>query len=168
MTKSLNKLLKKDVKFKWNKERQKMFDLMKKKFQELPVLLMPDPTKPFIAEADASKYALGAVLQQQDTNGDWHPCAYLSKSFSETERNYNIADRELLAIIRALTNWRHYFIGSPHQITVLTDHDNLQFFRTAQKLNRRQAQWSLFLSDVNLYLVHVPGWQMVQLDSLSR
>jgi hypothetical protein len=73
MTKSLNKLLKKDVKFKWNKERQKMFDLMKKKFQELPVLLMPDPTKPFIAEADASKYALGAVLQQQDTNGDWHP-----------------------------------------------------------------------------------------------
>ena len=134
-----------------------MFDLMKKKFQESPVLLMPDPRKPFIVEADALKYASGAVLRQQDTNGDWHPCAYLSKSFNETERNYDIADRELLAIIRALTDWRHYLIGSPHKVTVLTDHDNLRYFRTAQKLNRRQARWSLFLADYDVNLVHVPG-----------
>jgi hypothetical protein len=168
LTKSLNELLKKDVKFEWNKERQETFDLMKKKFQESPVLLMPDPRKPFIVEADASKYASGAVLRQQDTNGDWHPCAYLSKSFNETERNYDIADRELLAIIRALTDWRHYLIGSPHKVTVLTDHDNLRYFRTAQKLNRRQARWSLFLADYDVNLVHVPGRQMVQSDSLSR
>ena len=112
-----------------------MFDLMKKIFQESPVLLMPDPKKLFIVEADALKYASGAVLRQQDMNGDWHPCAYLSKSFSKTERNYNIADREV-SIIRALTDWRHYLIGSPHKVTILMDHDNLQYFGTAQKLNR--------------------------------
>jgi RNase H-like domain found in reverse transcriptase len=57
---------------------------------------MPDMTKPFVVEADALKYA---VLQQQDNNGDWHPCTYLSKSFSPMEWNYEIYDRELLAII---------------------------------------------------------------------
>jgi hypothetical protein len=86
---------------------------MKKKFQESPVLLMPDPRKPFVIEVDASKYASGVVLQQQDTNGDWYPCAYILKSFNEMERNYNIGNRELLAIIRALIDWRHYLIKSP-------------------------------------------------------
>ena len=69
-------------------------------------------TKPFVVKSDTSKYASGAVLRQQDNNGDWHPCAYLSKSFRPTERNYKIYDRELLAIIQALTDWRHYLIGS--------------------------------------------------------
>jgi hypothetical protein len=141
---------------------------MKTKFQKEPVLLMPDPTKPFIVESDASKYASGAVLRQQDGNGDWHPCSYISKSFSETERNYEIYDRELLAIIRALTEWRHYLIGTKEPVTVLTDHKNLTFFRSAQKLNRRQARWSLILSDYNLKLIHVPGKQMIQSDALSR
>ena len=66
---------------------------------------MLDQTKPFILETDASKHASGAVLRQQDSNGDWHPCGYLSKSFTETERNYDIGDRELLAVIRALEKW---------------------------------------------------------------
>src|SRR5271163_2762850 len=136
--------------------------------QKSPVLQMPDMTKPFIVESDASKYASGAVLRQQDTNGDWHPCAYISKSFNETERNYEIYDRELLAIIHALTDWRHYLVGSPHVVTVLSDHQNLTYFRTTQKLNRRQARWSLFLADFNLQLVHLPGKQMVQSDALSR
>src|SRR5271155_2280096 len=104
LTKSLNELLKKNTPFKWNSE-QETFDILKKKFQKSPVLQMPDMTKLFVVESDASKYASGAVLRQQDTNGDWHPCAYLSKSFNETEQNYEIYDRELLAIIRALTDW---------------------------------------------------------------
>jgi len=66
---------------------------------------MPNTTLPFTIETDASKYACRAVLLQLDTNGDIHPCGYLSKSFDETERNYKIYDRELLAIIRALTEW---------------------------------------------------------------
>ena len=66
---------------------------------------MPNSSKPFVLETDASLFTSGAVLRQQDSNGDWHPCAYLSKSFNNTERNYDIWDRELLAVIRALTKW---------------------------------------------------------------
>ena len=105
ITKPLNDLLGKNKTFEWSQECQETFELLKRKFQESPVLLMPDMTKPFVVESDASKYASGAVLRQQDSNGDWHPCTYLSISFSPTEQNYNIYDRELLAIIRALTDW---------------------------------------------------------------
>src|SRR5271170_3219221 len=168
LTKPLNDLLKKEEKFNWTDERQETFDELKRKFQEAPILQMPDPTKPFVVETDTSKFASGGILRQQDSNGDWHPCSYISKSFSETERNYEIYDRELLAIVRALTDWRHYLVGSPHVVTVLSDHRNLTYFRTTQKLNRRQARWSLFLSDYNLQLVHMPGTQMIQSDALSR
>ena len=95
---------------------------------------MPDQTKPFQIECDASKYASGAVLTQLDGNGERHPCAFISKTFSPTERNYEIYDRELLSVIRALQEWRHYIQGSPHTMTVFLDHKNLTFFRSTQKL----------------------------------
>ena len=66
------------------------------------MLQIPDSSKLFEVESDASKFACGAVLYQQDTNGDWRPYAYHSKFFSETERNYQIYDRELLGIVSAL------------------------------------------------------------------
>ena len=131
------------------------------------MLQLPDPYKPFMVECDTSKYASGAVLQQQDSNGDWHPCTYLLKSFSDIERNYKIYDRELLAIVQALTDWRHYLIGSLHPVYIRSDHKNLMYFRTAKKLNRRQARWSLFLSEFDIKLEHVPGTKMVILDTLS-
>ena len=85
-----------------------LFEILKKKFSEEPVLIMPDQTKPFQIKTDASKYASGAVLTQTDMNSEQHPIAFLSKNFTEMERNYDVYDRELLAIIRALTKWRHY------------------------------------------------------------
>ena len=85
--KPLNDLLRKEEKFDWNKEQQEAFDKLKRKFQEAPVLQMPDPSKPFVVEMDTSKFASGGILRQQDTNGDWHPCSYISKSFSKTEQN---------------------------------------------------------------------------------
>jgi len=129
---------------------------------------MPDTTLPFTVKTDASKYTSGAVLLQLDTNGDIHPCGYLSKSFNETEQNYKIYDRELLAIIRALTKWRHYLMGSSFPVTVRSDHKNLMYFCTAQKLNWRQACWSLYLSEFDLNLIHIPSTQMVQSNALSR
>ena len=102
ITKPLNELLKKDRTFEWTQECQRSFDELKKRFTEEPVLAMPDHTKPFQIECDASKYATGVVLTQLDSNGDRHPCAFISKTFSLTERNYEIYDRELMAIIRAL------------------------------------------------------------------
>jgi hypothetical protein len=168
IAKPLNDLLKKDRKFDWTSVCQKAFDKLKKRFTEEPVLMMPDHTKPFQIECDASKYASGAVLTQLDSNGDRHPCAFISKTFSPTERNYEIYDRELFAIIRALEEWRHYIQGSPHTTTILSDHKNLTYYREARKLNRRQARWSLYLSEFDIKLVHTPGHKMIQSDALSR
>ena len=129
---------------------------------------MPDQTKPFQIKCDASKYASGAVLTQLDSNEDRHPCAFLSKTFSHTERNYEIYDRELLVIIRALEEWRHYIQGSPHTTTILLDHKNLTYYREAKTLNRRQARWSLYLSEFNVKLHHIPGTKVVQSNMLSH
>jgi len=168
LAKPLNDLLKKDQKFEWTNAQQCAFDELKKRFTEEPVLMMPDQTRPFQIETDASKYATGAVLTQQDSNGDRHPVSFISKTFSPAERNYEIYDRELLAIIRALEEWRHYIQGSPHTTIVLSDHKNLTYYREAKKLNRRQARWSLYLSEFDVKLVHTPGSKMIQSDALSR
>ena len=164
----LHKLTCKNQPFDWTNECEQAFRELKRRFATAPVLQMPDPTQPFTVEADASKWATGAVLKQQDLNGDWHPCGFISHAFTETERNYPIGDRELLAIIRALETWRHYLLGSPHPVVVHSDHKNLTYFRTPQKLNRRQARWSLILSQYDMQLLHIPGNKMTQADALSR
>jgi RNase H-like domain found in reverse transcriptase/Reverse transcriptase (RNA-dependent DNA polymerase)/Integrase zinc binding domain/Chromo (CHRromatin Organisation MOdifier) domain len=168
LARPLNDLTKKEKKFEWTTECQEAFDTMKKQFTEEPVLLMPDQSKPFQIESDTSKVATGTVLTQFDSNGDRHPVAFLSKTFSETERKYEIYNRELSGIIRALKEWRHYIQGSGHTMIVYSDHKNLTYFRTAQKLNDQQARWSLYLSGFNLKLIHLPGMKVVQSDALSR
>ena len=92
VAKPLNDLTKKDQKFEWTDIQRKAFDELKRRFTEEPVLIMPDQTKPFQIEADASKYTSGAVLTQLDSNGSCHPCAFISKTFTATERNYEIYD----------------------------------------------------------------------------
>ena len=88
--------------------------------------------------------------------------------FSPTERNYEIYDRELLAIIQALEEWRHYIQGSKHTTIIFSDHKNLMYFWEARKLNRQQARWSLYLSKFDIKLVHIPGTKVVQSNALSR
>ena len=129
---------------------------------------MPDPSKPFTIESDASKWATGAVLRQKDINGNYHPCRFISHSFDATQRNYEIYDRELLGIVQALETWRHFILGSPFPTVILSDHKNLTYYKSPQKLNRRQARWNLFLSKFDLKLVHTPGTKMIQSDALSR
>ena len=102
---ALYSLLQKGVPFIWSEACQCAFLFLKKRFSEEPVLMIPDPTRPFQIESNASKNATGAVLTQMDRNGDRHPCAFISKTFSPAEQNYEIYDRELLAIVRALTEW---------------------------------------------------------------
>ena len=128
---------------------------------------MPDTDQPFRIECDASDFATGAVLSQQAKDGKWHPCAYISKSLAPAERNYPIYDKELLAVVRAFEAWRHYLEGATHQVDVWTDHKNLEWFRTSQKLNRRQARWSLYLSRFDYKLTHKAG-STNKSDGLSR
>jgi len=112
-------------------------------------------------------YATGAILSQEH-NGQWHPVAYQSKSFNETERNYKIHDKELGAIIKALEEWRHYLEGQGIPVEIWTDHKNLEYFMKLQNLTRRQACWALFLSRFDFTLHHKPGKLSTKPDALSR
>jgi transposase InsO family protein len=162
-------LTKKDVKFEWTNREQDAFDNIKAIVTTAPVLVLPSHDQPYRIEADGSGFATGAVLSQLSSeDGKWHPVAFLSKSLNEVERNYQIHDVEMLAIIRALEEWRHYLEGAKHPIEILTDHKNLEYFRVAQKLNRRQARWSLYLSRFDFTLQHRPGKSMGKPDALSR
>ena len=89
----------------WTRLQQNAFEILKQIFSSTPVLLIPDFTRPFTVMTDASLLAAGAILMQTDDNGDHHPCAYFSKTFTLAERNYNIYDQELLAVILALDEW---------------------------------------------------------------
>jgi len=78
----------------------------------------------------------GAVLLQQSPEDDkWHPVSFYSKLLNDVERNYEIHDKEMLAIIRALEEWHHFLEGSQHKFEIWTDHKNLEYFMTAKKLN---------------------------------
>jgi hypothetical protein len=137
----LNQLTHKTSKpFAWNDSAQKSFDHLKKAFTSAPVLVHVDPSRPFIIETDASDYALGAILSQYQDDHLLHPVAFYSRKFSPAEINYDVYDKELLAIITAFERWRRYLQGAQHQITILCDHRNLQYFATTRVLYRCQAR----------------------------
>jgi len=133
----------------------------------LPVLMLLDHEKPFTLITDASDYATGAILEQRDALGRSHSIAYFSKSLQLAERNYEIHDKELLAIIHALKHFRHYIQGSPYMTKILSDHANLKYFTTKQTLTRQQAHWALFLSEYNYTIIPTPGKQNTA-NALSR
>jgi len=99
------------------------------------VLAVLDLDKKIRIEVDASDYVMGEVLSMKCENGRWRPVAYLSKLLNETERNYEIHDKEMLAVIRGLENWRHLLEDAKFKFKVWTDHKNLEYFMKAQKLN---------------------------------
>ena len=117
---------------------------------------------------DASLTASGGILMQKDSNGDLHPCAYHSATFSPAERNYDIYDRELLAVIQALKEWRHYLTGTEHLVTIIMDYKNLGYFKQPQNLSHRQARWWLFLQEYDIRWGVERGINMGPADALSR
>jgi len=132
------------------------------------VLAAPDIDKKIRMKVDASDYATGGVLSMECRDGLWRPVAFLSKSLNETERNYEIHDKEMLAIVRGLEAWRHLLEGAQFKFEIWMDHKNLECFMKAQKLNRRQARWALYLSRFDFILKHVAGNKMGKVDGLSR
>jgi len=153
----------------WSGREQTAFEDLKMAVTTAPVLMSPQDSEPFRVEVDSSDFATGAVLSQQSTaDGKWHPVAFYSKSLSSVERNYEIHDKEMLAIICALEEWRHFLEGATHPVEIWTDHKNLEYFMTAKKLNRCQARWSLHLARFDFLLHHYPGHTMGKPDALSR
>jgi len=137
----------KEMEWRWGAEEQSAFDSLKEWITTAPILALPDNSRPFWIKADSSYFATGTILSQQSPEDNkWHPVAFLSKSLSLVERNYKIHDKEMLAIVRALEEWRHFVEDAEHRCEICTDHKNLQYFMTAKKLNWRQARWSLLLA----------------------
>ena len=145
-----------------------MFKELKEKFTKELVLAALDLDKKMRMEVDASDYAIERVLLMECEDGLWRLVAFLSKSLNKTERNYEIHDKEMLAIIRGLESWRYLLEGVQSKFEIWTDHKNLEYFMKVQKLNRRQARWTLYLSRFNFMLKHVPGTRIGKADGLSR
>ena len=164
----LHDMVKKDKKWDWTEKQEKAFKELKKRFTKEPVLAAPDIDKKMRMEVDASDYATGGVLSMECGDRLWRPVAFLSKSLNETEQNYEIHDKEILVIIRGLETWRHLLEGAQYKFEIWTDHKNLEYFMKAQKLNRRQAKWALYLSMFDFILKHVAGSKMGKADGLSR
>ncbi|SJL05427.1 uncharacterized protein ARMOST_08794 [Armillaria ostoyae] len=150
----------------WGAAQNQAFQQLKKQMAEDVILAIPTPNGRFRVEADASNGAIGAVLSQEQ-DGKWRPVAFMSKALTATERNYEIYDKELLAIMLALAEWRHYLMGALEDVEIWTDHQNLQYFRKPQKLNRRQARWVTELAEYHFVLKHKPGTANVKADLLS-
>ncbi|KAJ3541602.1 hypothetical protein NM688_g6061 [Phlebia brevispora] len=169
IAKPLTTLTKKDQPWVWGEDQQNAFEALKKAFTSAPILRIPDDVNPFRLATDASDFAIGAMLSQKDpTDQLWHPVAFYSKSLNVHERNYEIYDKELLAIIQALEEYRHYLEGHSETFKIWSDHQNLMYFKSAQKLTRRQARWALYLTRFHYTLHHKPGKTMQAEDPLSR
>ncbi|KAL0204538.1 hypothetical protein M9458_002556, partial [Cirrhinus mrigala] len=153
----------------WTTEATNAFLAMKEAFCSAPLLRHPNPKSRFVVEVDAATLGVGAVLSQWHGNPPvLHPCAYFSRKLSPAEQNYDVGNRELLAIKLALEEWRHWLEGANHPFEVITDHKNLQYLREAKRLNPRQARWALFFTRFNFTLTYRPGHRNVKADALSR
>ena len=161
-------LTRSDHAWNWGTKEQEAFKRLKMAVTTAPILASPQDLEPFCIEADSSDFASRAVLSQKLPGEEkWHPVAFYSKSLSPVEQNYEIHDKEMLAIIHALEEWRHFLEGARHPVEIWTDHKNLEYFMTAKKLNRRQAHWSLYLAHFDFKLIHRPGRSMGKPDALS-
>ncbi|QRW24234.1 Retrotransposable element Tf2 protein [Rhizoctonia solani] len=154
LARPLHDLVKKDTAWNWGSKEQEAFQNLKNAITSAPVLCHVDPTKPYFLEMDASGAALGSILSQRQEDGRLHPLGFLSKSFKGAEQNYNTHDKELLAIICSFEYWRIFLEGTPHPITVFTNHQNLE--------------WHLLLAGYNFQIVYRPGKQSGKPDALSQ
>ena len=97
-----------------------------------------------------------------------HPCAFYSRKLSPAERNYDVGDRELLVVKKALNTWQHWLEGAKHPFLVWKDHKNLEYIRAAKRLNPRQARWALFFARVDFTLSYRLGSKNIKANALSR
>jgi len=134
-------LTRSDKVWNWDAKEREAFKRLKMAVTTAPVLVLPQDSEPFRIEADSSNFASRAILSQQLPREEkWHPVAFYNKSLSPVEQNYEIHDKEMLAIIHVLEEWRHFLEGARHLVEIWTDHKNLEYFMTAKKLNRCQAR----------------------------
>lgn len=168
ITRPLHDLTKKNASFIWSTSCENAFKVLKTAFTTAPVLVHYDFKRKTVIESDASDIAIASILSQYDELNQLHPVAYFSRSLNAAERNYEVHDKELLAICESFREWRAHLQGVEHQIIVITDHKSLEYFTTTKKLTRRQARWSEFLSEFDFVIKYRPGKLGIKADALSR
>ena len=167
-------LMCKAVPFHWESPQIQAFETLKTLMCSRPILRQPDYTKQFLLATDVSAYGVGAVLLQEGEihprtkKPTQHPIAYYSATFTPTERNYDIYERELLAVLKALQHWRPHLAATEIPVIILMDHANLTFWKNPKTVNRRVVRWFALLQDYNLRIKHVPGRLHAAADMLSR
>jgi hypothetical protein len=161
-------LTKKEQQFTWAPECQTAFARLKHAFTQAPELHTYNWKLRTVVEVDASNWATGGCLSQIGPDGELRPVAHFSAKHSPQECNYDIYDKELLAIIKALEEWRPELEGSAEPFEVVTDHKNLQTFARTKQLSPRHMRWSEFLSRFNFRIIYKPGALNTRPDALSR
>ena len=159
----ISDLLKDENPFVWGPEQSDAFNKLKQLVASDPILSHFDVAEPVEVHCDASNRAVGAMLVQKG-----HPVAFESRKLSATELNYPTHDKELLAIVHALTKWRTYLHGSTIPIKIFTDHESLKCLATQPTLNHRQARWLEKLAEYNYEIAYTPGPENIVPDALSR
>jgi hypothetical protein len=162
----LSALTSEKVPFIWGVEEQKSFDQLKHALTTAPVLMAPDPRAPYLISTDASAFAIGGVLSQEQ-DGLERVVAYESRRLKPAERNYPTHDRELLAVMEVLRKWRHY-IQNGHQTKVYTDNIATKYILTKPTLMGRQKKWAEQLADYDVEFLHRAGKLNIAADALSR
>ncbi len=150
-------LLKHQDQFVWGPEAQRAFERLKEMFFSAPVMRHFDPSLRMRLETDASQYGLSGILSQLSVDGKWHPVAFTSRKMQPAERNYEVYDQELLAIVHSFKTWRQYIEGAKHAVEVYTDHNNLKGIQSVQRLNPRQARWAVYLGSFDFSIHHRAG-----------
>lgn len=149
----------------WGEKQQQAFDQIKRCITSAPVLILADPKLDYVICTDASGFATGAVLMQDHGNG-LQPICYISKKMLPAETRYDVYDQELLSMVLAFRQWRHYLLG--RHVTVHTDHLNLKYIHTKAEQSNRQARWQMFLNEFNYTIVPIKGKDNHVADALSR
>jgi len=157
----LNAIVKKDVVFKWGQEQEKAFETLKDKLTKAPILALPNFTKTFEIECDASNIGIGDILLQEG-----HPIACFSEKLKGIHLNYSTYDKELYALVRALQNWQHYLF--PKEFVIHSDHKSLKYLKGQSKLNKRHVKWVEFIEQFPYVIKHKQGKANVVADALSR
>jgi len=133
-----------------------------------PIMRYFHQHSPAMIDMDASDFAIGAILSQKFEDGKIHPIAFISRQLSSAEMNYDVYDKEMLAIVYALEKWRQFLQGSEFKMIVSSDHQNLAYFTTKVTLNRRQARWALILRGYDFVIMYRKGSYNQKADILSR
>ncbi|KAJ1033423.1 hypothetical protein NDA13_001414 [Ustilago tritici] len=154
-------------KFKLPVEAQQVFHKLIQAFTTAGVLRHFDYHLPTRLETDTSDFAIVGVLKQEH-EGCWHPIAFYSQKMLSAEKNYRIHDKELLAVVACLAQWRHMLAGLPSQLVILTDHKALKYFKSQHHITGQQARWAVLLADFDFVLQYRPGDKAGEPDALTQ